>query len=333
MIELDGQLREAHGGRTTPVVVHAFDDGELQVEGAGATRTLSAKTLRIGARAKDGSRAVALPDGATLALAADDELELWLARVQGGAAGAAAVRARRGLRAAGSIALTIAVIFAVAKFGLPAAASVVARGLPHAVDVKLGESVEGAMGTSFAQSELSEARRAEISAQFERMRSFAPLALEARLEFRAGGDEIGANAFALPHGMIVVTDELVALAQSDDEIAAVLAHELGHVHHRHGVRSLVQALGIGILAAGALGDFSGLAAGAPLLLELSYSREFEHEADAFAQRVLAGAQLDPRALSRMLARLEAASGAGAIPAYLSTHPPAEERGPATVGSR
>ncbi|MBM4385481.1 MAG: M48 family metallopeptidase [Deltaproteobacteria bacterium] len=333
MIELDGQLREAHGGRTKPVVVHAFEDGELHVEGAGPTRSLSAKTLRIGARAKDGSRAIALPDGATLALNADDELELWVARVQGGEAGAAAVRTRRALRAAGSMALTIGLIFAVVKFGVPAAASLVARGLPHAVDVKLGESVADTMDASFGPSELSEARRAEIRALFGRMRSFAPLAVEPRLEFRAGGAEVGANAFALPHGAIVVTDELVALAESDDELAAVLAHELGHVHHRHGVRALLQALGIGALAAGALGDFSGLAAAAPALLQLSYSREFEHEADGFAQRILAEAQLDPRALSRMLARLEAASGTGAIPAYLSTHPPAEERGLTLDGPR
>lgn len=332
MIELDGRLREANGGRTTPVLVHAFDDGELHVEGAGPTRTLSSRTLRIGARAGDGSRAIALPDGATLALAANDELELWLARVQGGAAGAAGVRTRRALRAAGSIAITIAVIAAIVKLGVPAAASLVARGLPRAVDAKLGENVESALDASFGQSELSEARRGEIRAQFERLRSFAPLDTAARLEFRAGGDEIGANAFALPHGKILVTDELVALAQSDDELAAVLAHELGHVHHRHGLRALLQALGIGALAAGALGDFSGLAASAPVLLQLSYSRDFELEADAFAQRVLADARLDPRALSRMLARLEAASGGGAIPAYLSTHPPAEERGLALDGS-
>ena len=331
MIELDGQLRE--GARTTPVVVHAFDDGELQIEGAGETRAFAARALRIGPRAKDGSRAIALPEGAVLALAADEELELWLARVQGGAAGAAAVRTRRAVRAAASMALTIAVIFALVKLGVPAAASLIARALPRAVDAKLGESVADAIDAQFKPSSLSELRRAQIREQFERVRTLAPLGTEARLEFRAGGDAAGANAFALPHGLVVVTDELVALAESDDELAAVLAHELGHVHHRHSLRGLLQALGIGALAAGALGDFSGLAASAPLLLELSYSRAFEREADAFAQRVLVNAKLDPRALSRMLARLEAASGAGALPAYLSTHPPAEERGLALDGAR
>jgi predicted Zn-dependent protease len=97
---------------------------------------------------------------------------------------------------------------------------------------------------------------------------------------------------------------------------------------------LLQALGIGALAAGALGDFSGLAAAAPMLLQLQYSRGFELEADAFSKEVLLAAGADPSALSRMLLRLEATQGAaGALPAYLSTHPPAEERGRALRGDR
>jgi Zn-dependent protease with chaperone function len=184
-----------------------------------------------------------------------------------------------------------------------------------------------ALDDSFGESELDEARRARVRAAFERVAVYAHLSHPARLEFRAGG-EMGANALALPGGTVVVTDELVALSEDDDEIAAVFAHELGHLEHRHGVRAVLQALGIGTLVAGALGDFdsAGVATAIPMLLQLQYSRAFEREADAFAADVLADAQIDPRALGRMLARIEASEPEGAeLPAYLSTHPPTEER--------
>ena len=53
-----------------------------------------------------------------------------------------------------------------------------------------------------------------------------------RLELRSG-EALGANALALPSGIVIMTDDLVALAKSDDEIGAVMAHELGHVRGRH----------------------------------------------------------------------------------------------------
>ena len=69
-----------------------------------------------------------------------------------------------------------------------------------------------------------------------------------RLEVRSA-PQIGANAFALPSGIIVVTDELVALSEDDDELAAVIAHELGHVHHRHIMRTVIQNSAAALLVA------------------------------------------------------------------------------------
>jgi Zn-dependent protease with chaperone function len=158
---------------------------------------------------------------------------------------------------------------------------------------------------------------------FESLRAGEGIEPSPRLVFRDGG-AAGANAFALPSGLVVVTDAFVALAGSEAELAAVLAHELGHVRHRHALRSLLQDAGVGVLIAGALGDFvsiSSLAATLPtLLVELQYSRRFESEADLYAVALLERRGLPAAALADALERLERAHGGDALPSYLSTHP-------------
>ena len=92
----------------------------------------------------------------------------------------------------------------------------------------------------FEPSQLHPARQAKLRSQFSSMQRELGDGPKLRLELRHGGSEIGPNAFALPAGIVVVTDELVLLAQHDEEIESVLAHEIGHVMHRHSLRMLLQ---------------------------------------------------------------------------------------------
>jgi Zn-dependent protease with chaperone function len=129
----------------------------------------------------------------------------------------------------------------------------------------------------------------------------------ARLELRHG-DWIGANAFALPGGVVVMTDELATLLRDDGRIAAVLAHEIGHLQHRHGMRHILQDSFTALLAAAVLGDLSSLgslAATLPALVtHTTYSRGFEREADSFAHAVLKASGRSPRLLGEALTALE-----------------------------
>jgi Zn-dependent protease with chaperone function len=128
-----------------------------------------------------------------------------------------------------------------------------------------------------------------------------------RLVFRAS-PEIGANAVALPSGTVVMTDELVRLAAHEDEVVAVLAHELGHIHGRHALRSLLQHSATVVLiavATGDLGSVSTLSATLPtFLLEMKYSRAFEFEADDYAAVALPLVGIAPARLAAILQRLE-----------------------------
>jgi Zn-dependent protease with chaperone function len=153
-----------------------------------------------------------------------------------------------------------------------------------------------------------------------------------RIEFRAGG-RLGPNAIALPSGIVVMTDELVALSEDDAELAAVMAHEVGHARNRHALRALIQNSMVAGMLFLVLGDPSGattIAAGIPtLLVERSFSRAFEREADDVAFEYLALRGIPDSRFSDLMQRLAEQGGAGdgdgdAL-SLLSTHPSAGER--------
>jgi predicted Zn-dependent protease len=223
----------------------------------------------------------------------------------------------------------IAGLVAAYIYGIPMLAGAVAQRLPAAVAESLSTATLASLDRDVLQpSAVLRERRQEIQSKFHALKMSNGSASAYRLEFRKS-DEIGANAMALPSGIIVVTDGLVALARDDREILGVLAHEAGHVEHKHGLRGILQNSLMGMVIAWLVGDVSSIAAAAPAaLLEASYSRELEREADAFAIEVLRANGIPLRHLADMLKRLESASGSsGTMSAlrYLSTHPATAER--------
>lgn len=141
------------------------------------------------------------------------------------------------------------------------------------------------------------------------------------------------NAFAAPGGVVVVTRGLIAAAEGPDEVAGVLAHEIGHVAHDHATQGMLRNIGIDALLKLLTGgsDLEKLAGPGGLLAFLSYSRAAEEEADATAVEILDGAGLRTGGLGRFFARLEAREdGRHLLPTWLSTHPPTEARRLATM---
>jgi beta-barrel assembly-enhancing protease len=150
------------------------------------------------------------------------------------------------------------------------------------------------------------------------------------------------NAFALPGGFVGVHTGLVTAAESESELASVLAHEIAHVTQRHIARMFVQQqqMQLPVLAALAAAILLGrsrpdLASGAVVAAQagavqtqLTYSRDFEREADRVGLQALAGAGFDPRAMSSFFERLQRSarvSDDGSVPGYLRTHPITTER--------
>ncbi len=129
------------------------------------------------------------------------------------------------------------------------------------------------------------------------------------------------NAVAFPGGQIVVYSGLLAAAGSAEEVAGVLAHEIGHVLHRDGLRQLISRLGGAAVVRLALGggDLAGLVAQLGELDQLAYSRGQEQAADSAGLQLLAAAGLPPRSLPDFFRRLQQREAAG-LPGFLSTHP-------------
>ncbi len=140
------------------------------------------------------------------------------------------------------------------------------------------------------------------------------------------------NAWAMPGGRIVITRSLIAKADAPEEVAGVLAHELGHTFFRHSEAQIIRATGLQLLAslinAGNGDTMSSLASVTAIL---KYSREAEAEADAFALRALENSAIDPVSLKRFFERMLREEGAGSkgtagkIEEIFSTHPGMEER--------
>ena len=313
--------------------------GQVWVQGAGFDRRAPVETVEIGERLGRAPRLIRFDDGAVCEVPDGPAFEEWLQTV--GYADRMVDRAQRSWMIA-LIAVVAVVASGVAgyRWGLPLFAAELARRTPAVVTETLSQETLDLLDDHVLKpSTLSAERRRTLTAAFARV---DPLK-RGQLLFRHAGPEIGPNALALPDGRIVLLDELVAVAKHDDEIVAVLAHELGHVDRRHGLRLMIQGAAVGAFVAWWLGDFSPLIAGAPAaLLHARHSRELETEADAEAARVLRSIGIPPSRLADILERMATQHGErtdGAARAeddwsdYLSSHPATRRRIQALRGER
>lgn len=328
-----------YDGRTTAsrAVTLRVADGLLHVEGGDMTTAFRLDTVRLEPRLGDLPRRLDLPNGASCQVPSDFELptaadvparvERWVNEAE-----------IRWLPAVVAAIVVVAGLWASIAYGVPVAANVVARRISPSVELTMGEQALGTLDrAALTPSTLSDARRAELTRGFARLAALAGNADQLRLEFRAS-EAIGPNAFALPGGTIVLLDELVAEVKSDDEIYAVLAHEIGHVHERHTLRHVLQTSAVGVLLAAVVGDVVSatsyaVAAVPTFLLNAGYSRDFEREADTFGFTLLDRAGIDRAHFVRFLQRLETKGGGAKVPGWLSTHPGADERSKAATGAR
>ncbi|EHP85010.1 peptidase M48 Ste24p [Geobacter metallireducens RCH3] len=331
-----------YDGRTSArrTVRLTLEGNRLLVAGEGVETSAELSRLAISSPLSTARRSVRFPSGA-LCEVSDTRFVDELMRRQGkGRASAAIHRWERSLPLAlVALVATVAVVWGFVAFGIPALADKVARAVPPVTEVSLGrESLAMLDKLVFTPSRLPDARRRDIAAQFSRMGRDLPFAAGYRLEFRRS-DQLGANALALPSGIIVVTDRLVEIAQSDDELIGVLAHEMGHVRHRHALRHVLQNSATGLIIAAITGDITSitsLAATLPtVLVDASYSRSFETEADDAAVAYLKRRGIPLKSYAAMLGRLEAEhrkkqeekgkKEKKSLGDYFSTHPVTEER--------
>jgi Zn-dependent protease with chaperone function len=328
-------------GRTSAardVEISLYADGRVTVNsGDELLQDATVADVQISERIGDTARRVTFADGAMCETTHNDAIDQWLERLGAHSHEHRVFRLERRWQFA-LLALVITVVgtWAFLRFGLPATADRAARLMPHSVEMAVGEGgMETLDSLFFEPSRLHPQRSASLQSRFHLLQRELGDSPRLRLELRHGGREIGANAFALPAGIVVVTDELVLLAQHDEEIESVMAHEVGHVVHRHSLRMVLQSSGSALLMLTLLGDVSSastLAASVPtVLVHAKYSRDFEREADEYARAWLQRRGIASHRFGDLLQRIELeesgreAPGDDGVWSYFSSHPTTTER--------
>lgn len=292
-------LAASRKSQASPRVLDEWHYGEL--------RRMSAPdgVLRLARRGETLLARLEIRDGA-LAAAIEDRAE---ALDRGGVAERRLQRKVVGLGVIAAASLTLT-----AAFGLPVLAGRIIPFIPVAVERRLGDAVDKNIRTALDSQHLGAAfvcgtapgeaaGRAALDTLVGKLEAAAalPSLLDVKVVRRTA-----ANAVALPGGRIYVNDGLIAQARTPDELAGVLAHEIGHVAHRDGTRTVLQTAGLSFLFGMMLGDFVGGGAvviAARTVLKSSYSRRVESAADAYSVALMTQAGGDPRALGTILARI------------------------------
>lgn len=212
-----------------------------------------------------------------------------------------------------------------AIFLVPIAANLLAPMIPVSTERWIGEAVEKQARVIFQGEACTGAEGiAALERLTARLQEGAPMAVPARVGVLGSGTP---NAFALPGGKVYLLEGLIRRANDPDELAGVLAHEIGHVAHRDGMRRLIQAGGTSFLFGLLFGDVTGSGAlifATRLVVDSSYSRDAETEADAFARRSMNRLGRSAKPMGVFLVRITGASEGG-IPTLLRSHPLSQDR--------
>ncbi len=330
MIVVRGVYYDGITSQETPADLEVYDNGEVRWAGATAGSNVTVAQLRIAPRVGNIPRNIYFPDGAKFETEDNDAIDALAQRWQ-------LQRSSRLLHLlethkryiATALIVVVVSSWAFVQYGVPALAKWAAFALPAEANSKIGAGALDILDKSvFAPTELDPATRTRITRRFKAMTADAPESLGLHLEFRHG-KAVGANAFALPSGTIVLTDQMVRLAKHEDELVSVLAHEMGHVVHRHGLRGVIQSSIVAVIIVTITGDVSSssslIAALPTLLVESQYSQAFEREADGYSLQYMLDHGVDPAHFANLMQRMPGAKGEDEAGRYFSSHPTTKER--------
>ncbi len=320
----------------------------LEIE-SGDMRDGSVGELAFSDRVGNIHRHISLPDGSLFITEDNDAVDAMLANSGHGAARMMGIH-RLESRAPWIITALVATLLIGGSFilwGVPWLSTYLAASMPPSVNRSLGSgTLESMDGLVLEPSELSLQQQQEIKTRFQRLVSgIGHPDYTFTLHFRQM-DEIP-NAFALPSGDIVITDALIKLADVPEEVDSVLLHEMGHVIHRHGLQQVIYSTANTVMISMLLGDATAvadLAVALPtFMLNSSYSRKHETEADTFSFEAMLQAGIDPQNFANIMAKmtldepqssdenggkLERKGGgehAGVVVGWISSHPASGDR--------
>lgn len=188
--------------------------------------------------------------------------------------------------------------------------------VPRSWENAMGDAMVGDLGGRLCETPASRAALAKLTGE---------LAGDTELRQVAIADVPMVNAITLPGGRILIFNKLIAEAKSPDELAGVLAHEIGHVRHRDTMTALVRQLGLSFVLGGVNGNVGTALNG---VLAMSYSRDAERAADDFSIGALRQAGISPVATASFFDGLGKLSGGEKMEratGWMASHPVSADR--------
>lgn len=313
---MQGRYNDGHGARVRPVEVRIDEDAvRFEVDGEHVAWPMDRLRVERGA------------DYVRLSHPQGGDARLTVALADWSAAGLPSrLGARRGevrlIAGLAAVALGLGLFVFV---GVPALSGPLARATPPAFEEQVGLNYERQLGFVFKDCEGVAGQDALAGLGDDLMaRADTPFDIRVRAV-----EAPGPNAFALPGGTVLVTDDLIDVAETPDELAAVVAHEVAHVEKRHVMQAVWRALGAGLLLDAVVGGGTGAGQQAVLLAgsatEMRYSRDAEAEADARGRELLEAAGYSSAGMGPFFERMAETEKldderARAALEFLSSHP-------------
>ena len=344
--KIEGKYSDGKSSRMEDALLFLTDYGTIRIE------TVNDKTVRItenisvvefSSRLGNTPRRLKFPNDAQFVTTDNNGVDAYLTRHRAGNSSLLhLLESHLGLVAVATIFTVVFVVFFVWK-GLPQISETIAMELPEQIIAEAGYgSLEILDEFWLEPSRLPEQQKKEIHTLF------SPYLVDSGVTgivFRRG---IGPNALMLPDGMAVFTDELILLAENENELITILFHEIGHLKHRHFLRRIIQDSLATLIFATIFGgiETADIVLGVPtLFLDAAYSRQFELEADRYALNAMNTHKIELSHFSSIMEKLQDKKAAcdkgkncgdrddseledeekNIVLNYLSTHPVTEDR--------
>lgn len=310
----------------THVAEVAFRNGVLHILADGGEHAWPLKGLSVVREADEVRLRHARNRDARLTLSEDE----WDALGAPDARSLVRVGARREVVLVGGLLAMAAATAAFVFWGVPAASGPLARATPIGFEKRMGANFDAQLGAVFRTCQGADGQAA-VAALGDRIAAQTDTPFDIRV--RAVNAPL-INAFALPGGTVLLTDDLIRELESPDELSAVIAHEVTHIEQRHVMQSVWRNLGIGMVLDLVVGGGSGAGQQAVILAgqatQLSYGRDAEVEADRRGQALLHSLGLSSEGMAvffERLAKLEGQTTQSVDEAseFLSTHPDTARR--------
>jgi Zn-dependent protease with chaperone function len=312
-------------------------DRQLCLSAPDWSRQYSLDQVQWPERTQGGSRTAHLPDGGSIYTRKAEEWDAWVQQQVPMARSSWVVRAQQSWRGVATATLIMLVLGMLAYvYGVPWTARALVALTPTSVDKTVGDvALQQVRARLLEPSHVGEAEQQQIRSAFaQAIQAAFPNGSAPAYDLSFQSGKIGPNAFALPGGHIILTDDLVQLSHKAGPdgvlmLVAVLAHEMGHVRLRHGMRMLVQVGILGAVTSTLVGDFSSVLAAIPALLgQADYSRNAEREADTESIRIMQAWGQSPAVMKRffeLLRQDHPDMGDNALGIAFASHPADKDR--------